>query len=428
MATVNGAITIKQRIFDVLEGGGNFRVTVLVERILIALIVGNLIAVVLQTVPEYAMRWNRLFGCVETATVGLFAGEYALRLWVCDLHPPLRRAGSFGARLRYALWPQALVDLMSFGPTLVAWSFGIADFNVLVVFRLVRFLKLARYSPGMRSLVNAVISERRALVASLVLMVGMMLLAATAMYLLERNVQPEVFGSIPGAMYWAVTTLTTVGYGDAVPQTPAGKLLAGMTMMTGLGMFALPVGIIATAFAREIHNRDFVVTWGMVARVPIFADLDAATIAEVAKLLRAQTVEAGAVITQRDTPAFAMYFIASGVVEVDGPMGRVKLSEGAFFGEMAVLRRGRRTADVVAMSDCRLLVLDADDLHVLMSRRPKIGRHIRAVAAQRVKAGGVAVRGDILPDELAGGTPVDGHEAADEPEGEAKDAKKEGRT
>ena len=97
-------------------------------------------------------------------------------------------------------------------------------------------------------------------------MLGLILVAATLMYLIERHGQPERFGSIPAAMYWAVTTLTTVGYGDAVPLTAAGKLLAGFTMLAGLCMFALPVGIIATAFAREIHNRDFVVTWGMVAR------------------------------------------------------------------------------------------------------------------------------------------------------------------
>ena len=344
--------------------------TTLINRVIVVLIVCNLTAVVLQTVAEYAVAYDAWFRLIEEVTVCLFAIEYVVRLWVADLHPPLRRYGSFGARLRYAVRPHAIVDLLSFGPTLVAWGLGHSDLNVLVIFRLIRFLKLASYSPGMRSLINAVVSERRALLATGLLIIGLVLTTATAMYLIERRVQPDVFGSIPGAMYWALTTLTTVGYGDAVPVTDAGKALAGVTMLMGLGMLALPVGIIATAFNREIHSRDFVVTWGMVARVPIFADLDAATIAEVAKLLRAQTVEAGDLIAERDSPARAMYFIAAGQVELDGAMGRVRLGEGAFFGEMALLKKARRSADVTALTTCRLLVLDADDLHVLNVEAP----------------------------------------------------------
>lgn len=388
-------------LYEHLEAAGPDNGTAtMIDRVLICLIIGNLLSVILETVPSYASEWRWLFAGIEWLTVTIFAVEYSLRVYVATLHPPLRRYRPLVARLHYVVQPHAVIDFIAFAPTLIALALGLDDLNVLVVFRLLRFLKLARYSPGMRSLLAAIASERRAIVASAVLMAGLILSAATLMYLLERNAQPDQFGSIPGAMYWAVTTLTTVGYGDEVPITPAGKVLAGFAMLAGLCMFALPVGIIATAFAREIHARDFVVTWGMVARVPIFADLEASEIAEVAKLLRAQTVAAGTMITSKGAPAYAMYFIAAGLVEVDGPNGTVRLSDGAFFGEMAVIRRGKRLADVKALSECRLLVLEADALHMLMSRETRIGRHIRSVAAQRLKAGGLRIKGDILSEEL----------------------------
>ena len=113
------------------------------------------------------------------------------------------------------------------------------------------------------------------------------------MYLAERHVQPDKLGTIPDAMWWAIVTLGTIGYGDVVPVTALGKVIAGVTIFLGLIMIALPVGIIATAFADEIHRRDFVVTWAMVARVPLFAGLDAAEIADIMRLLRAQQVEPG---------------------------------------------------------------------------------------------------------------------------------------
>lgn len=404
--------TLKRRAYDLLEvGGAEDGAARAVERVLVVLVVVNLVAVLLETVPEIGGRHALLFTAIEVGTAAVFAVEYAVRVWVATLHLPLARLSPTRARLTYMAGPGAIIDLLSFAPTVLGFALGFSDVNVLVVFRLLRFLKLARYSPGMHSLMTALRTERRALVATAVLMLGLILTAATLMYLIERHGQPERFGSIPLAMYWAVTTLTTVGYGDAVPLTAAGKLLAGATMLAGLCMFALPVGIIATAFSREIHTRDFVVTWGMVARVPIFQQLQAAEITEVTRLLRAQTVAAGGLIVRRGDPALAMYFIASGTVEVDVPGQAVRLGEGAFFGEMALLRKGRRSADVVAVTACRLMVLEAADLAMLTVRQPEIGAHIRAVAEARRRAAPRA-RGDLLPEELQSG-----ERGRDEPDG-----------
>ena len=109
----------------------------------------------------------------------------------------------------------------------------------------------------------------------------------------EHAVQPEVFGSIPDSMWWAIQTIATVGYGDVTPITPAGRMIAALTMVMGFVMLGLPVGIVATAFAEEIHRREFVVTWSMVARVPLFRSLDASSVAEIMRYLRAQSVPAG---------------------------------------------------------------------------------------------------------------------------------------
>lgn len=392
---------LKRRVFEILEVPpvGDVWAT-LVERAIVVLIVVNVLAVILETVPDYKRDYERIFLSIEVGTVFCFAVEYLLRIWIADEHAPFKRYGRVGARFHYMLSPSAIIDLLSVAPTLVGFSFGVYDVNVLVVFRLLRFLKLARYSAGMSSLFNAVASERRALFASAVIMIGLVVTAASFMHWIEGHVQPEKFGSIPLAMYWAITTLTTVGYGDMVPITPLGRALAGIVMVFGFCMFALPVGIIATAFAREIHSRDFVVTWGMVARVPLFADLAATEIAEVMRLLRAQTVEAGTTITAVGEPAHSMYFISSGTVEIDLPHEKLRLSDGAFFGEIAVLRRARRSADVVAMTHCRLLVLDAEDLQYLMQRKSDIASHIRAVARERIAHEAVTPRGDIALEEI----------------------------
>jgi voltage-gated potassium channel len=184
-------------------------------------------------------------------------------------------------------------------------------------------------------------------------------------------------------MYWAIVTLTTVGYGDVVPVTPLGRAIAGITAIAGLIMLALPVGIIASAFAREIHRRDFVITWSMVARVPIFADLDPSEIATVMHSLRSQSCEAGEVIVRMGDVAHSMYLIASGDVEVLVPGESVRLSAGDFFGEASVLKRRRRGVTVKAATPCRLLVLDAEDLHRLIAANPAMAAHIAEVDRSR---------------------------------------------
>ena len=208
-------------------------------------------------------------------------------------------------------------------------------------------------------------------------------------------------GDASGATDVGVTDQTiTIGYGDVVPITPLGKMIAAVTSVGGLIMIALPVGIIATAFSDQIHRRDFVVTWGMVARVPLFNGLDASAIAQIMRLLRAQTANAGDVIVRRGDAAHSMYFIANGEVGVELDGKRVTLGVGHFFGEIAVLRRARRSATVRATTRTNLLVLDAANFHVLMEQEPRIAERVHTVVRDRIGREIVTPRGDIVTEEM----------------------------
>jgi voltage-gated potassium channel len=168
--------------------------------------------------------------------------------------------------------------------------------------------------------------------------------------------------------------------------TALGKFIATCTIFAGLVLMALPVGIIATAFAEQIQRRDFIVTWGMISRVPLFAELDATEISDVMELLRAQVAEPGEIIMRAGDAARSMYFIAAGEVDIEikGKKERVRLGAGHFFGEVALLRRTRRTATVTAITRTSLLGLDAHDLHALMRRDTRIAARIKEVAEHRV--------------------------------------------
>jgi voltage-gated potassium channel len=252
--------------------------------------------------------------------------------------------------------------------------------------------------------------ERRALLGCLMILACATLVAATAMYIAEGSAQPDKLGTIPEAAWWAIVTLGTIGYGDVIPVTPAGRLVASITIVASLVMIALPVGIVATAFAEVIHRREFIVTWSMVARVPLFADLKATDIAHIMQLLRAERFDRGEVVVRRGEVAHSMYFVASGEVQIDiaaaSKVEPVRLGPGQFFGEIAALKRTRRSATVRALSRVSLLALDVADLRALMLREPAIARRVLAVARERV--GDIdSLMGDLMAAELSAAAPAD---------------------
>jgi voltage-gated potassium channel len=391
---------LRRTVYELLEEGPlGERRTRLVSRMIIVLIVVNLVAAALESVPALEAAYGRWFAAIEWASLVVFTAEYFARVWCAAEHTPTRHLPPARARLNFMLSASGIVDLLAVLPFWLALLLPL-DLRFLLVFRIVRFLKLARYSPAMRSLIEALYNERRALFGCVVILIGTTLVTASLMHLAERHVQPDKLGTIPDAMWWAIVTLGTIGYGDVVPLTPLGKVIAAVTIFCGLVMVALPVGIIATAFSEMIHRRDFVVTWGMIAKVPLFSELEAGDIADIMRLLRAQTVEPGAVIARRGDPAHSMYFIAAGEVEIALKERSLRLGPGHFFGEVAVLRRARRSATATALTRTNLLVLDAHDLHALMEREPRVAARMKEMVRQRLGDEVVSERGDIVAEEI----------------------------
>src|SRR5664279_5114369 len=392
--------SLRRRVHLVLEQGPiGEPLGVLIDRLLMVLILINLLAVALESVPAIGARYLLIFDLIEYFSLAVFTIEYGLRLWSSVEHGPHRHLTPARARLKYAFSPAGIVDLIAVLPFWFALVLP-ADFRFVLVFRMVRFFKIARYSPAMRSLLDVLYRERRALFGCLVITLGIAMVAAAMMHLVEGRVQPDKLGTIPDALWWAIVTVGTIGYGDVVPITALGKIIATGTIFLGLIMMALPVGIIATAFAEQIHRRDFIVTWGMIARVPLFAELDAGEISDIMGLLRAQVAEAGETIVRAGDPAHSMYFIAAGEVDVALKKETLRLGVGHFFGEVAVLRRARRSATATALTRTNLLVLAAQDLHALMQRDPRIAARIKDVVEKRVGRDVVSRQGDIVTEEI----------------------------
>lgn len=374
--------TIRHRAFELLDPSAPDWGSFSIDLILICFVLVNVAAAVLESVPTIAESHARLFALIEVLSVAVFTLEYGLRVWSAPEHALYGRMSPWRARVAMMTRPAMLVDLMAIAPVYVSLLTSF-DLRTIIVFRLLRFFKLARYSPGLASLLEAVSSERRALMASGVILMGTVLVTAAAMSYAEHDAQPDKLGTIPDAMYWAFITLATVGYGDVVPVTPLGKAVAAVTAIIGIINLALPVGILASAFADEIRRRDFVVTWNMVAKVPLFADLDAADLAGIMRFLNSRSCEVGQAIVRRGEPAHSMYFITSGTCEVELPAGSVRLGTGDFFGEMALLHGRTRNATVSATTRVKLLVLEAGDLHYLMDQNPRMADRIREVASRR---------------------------------------------
>jgi voltage-gated potassium channel len=357
--------------------------TQLVSGILVGLVLVSVIATVLETLQETAQRIGWLLRLIEALVVAVMVVEYALRLWAAPEREAVGARQPWLARLHYATSFVGLVDLLAVLPALVAVVVPVPT-DALRLLRVLRLLKLARYTPALTLFAAVIRNERRALLATVLVVAVLLVLESSIMYVLEREAQPKVFASIPHAMWWAIVTIATVGYGDMFPITPAGKVFGGAVMVIGIAVFAVPAGILATGFASEIRKRDFVVTWQTVANVPLFAGLDAARIAEIARLLKRQVVPAQFAVVRRGDPADAMFFIMGGEVQVDVAPTPVRLTRGQYFGEIALLRDTVRTATVTTLTECQLLSLDVADFRRLLDANPSLNATITRTAEARL--------------------------------------------
>lgn len=218
------------------------------EIALIALITANVGAVILETVDPIYAQWKPIFDLFERTSLAIFTVEYAARLWVSIENPDHK------SRWAWARSPQAIIDLLAILPALLVFIIPI-DLRVLRIFRMLRLLKLTRYSAALGMLLAVFEEEAGAFFAGFFILMLMLVLAASGAWLAEHEAQPEAFGSIPASMWWAVATLTTVGYGDVAPVTVAGKVFGAMITVIGIGMAALPAGIIASGLNDQLHQR-----------------------------------------------------------------------------------------------------------------------------------------------------------------------------
>jgi voltage-gated potassium channel len=341
----------------------------------VAVVIGVMMVVILTVDPAYeaAHHWVDavLWGCLA-----FFAFEWLVRI---------RYTVMAGRGLSYLLSLHGLVDTASVAAVPLARLLG-ANPKTAWLFAVIWIIKVFPGIPGLRQLRRVLVLESGPLLSVLVLFLMVLFLGSVAEYFLERDVQPATFGNVPSALWWAVVTLTTTGYGDAVPITPLGRLVAGVVMICGLGVFGLWTGILATGFAAETRRDNFLKTWESVSKVPFFANLGPAAIADVTHMLRTIDLPPRTLVIRKGQQGDCMYFIAAGAVEVDLPGNKkVQLGEGAFFGEMALLGNNLRSANISTTQLSKLLVLDLVDFRMLMARHPDLAETIDAEANRRAQ-------------------------------------------
>ena len=246
---------LRKRTAELLEQGyHDDRPSRVINYLLITLISINVLAVFLETVAPIYQEYQRGFWYFEVLSVLVFTFEYLARVWSSiDLETADNRSPIIG-RLRYMLTPIALVDLIAILPFYLSLYLTL-DLRFLRVLRLLRLFKLTRYSPALGALLDVVQKEADALLAALVVLLMMLVISAGGIYFLENELQPETFGSMPDSLWWAIVTLTTVGYGDVIPVTTLGKMFGGLIGLIGIGMIALPAAILASGFAENIRSR-----------------------------------------------------------------------------------------------------------------------------------------------------------------------------
>lgn len=378
------ASTLRQRTYALLPVGEEHRGAVWMA----VLIIGNVIVAtattLLQSVPEL-----RPFMAATTSMQifcgAIFFAEFCLRLWTATESDRLWRAFPiFGKRGDYLVGFHGVIDLLVCIPMVFILA-GFAPTGWLSLLGVISLFKLSRYVTSLE-LVGAVIqNERHTLMASVLTLGLLLVVLSTCLFLVENDAQPELFKSIPHTMWWGIVTLTTVGYGDLVPVTLPGRVLGGMTMLIGIGMLAMPTGIIATGFANERKRRELLQTWKVVSSLPLFKGLDANWLAEIAGLLRTLMVPAHIVVITKGESSTSLFFIVDGEVEIDLFPTPRRITSGEFFGEAGLLQNKPRSATVTTVKPTRFLVLGLAEYQNLISRAPDLRKKLEETAAQRTR-------------------------------------------
>jgi voltage-gated potassium channel len=243
--------TLRDHVHEALAGNGAGTGLTQAQKLSVTLILASVAVAILGTEPVAVAKAGPLLRNLERGFVAAFVLEYVLRLWSVGSNPAY---SGLKGRLRYALSFFAVIDLLAIVPFLFGLGAHSLLFRLFRLFRLLALSRLLRYSQAMRIVLGAIADRRYELTFSLAFAACIILLSAGALYSVEAEANPEAFGSIPRAIWWSVTTLTTVGYGDAIPRTLLGKFFAALTSLAGIGLIAMPTGILAAAFSQAFQD------------------------------------------------------------------------------------------------------------------------------------------------------------------------------
>lgn len=247
--------SLRVKAFQLLESETtSSTVAKIVTWFLIILIISNVTATIAASERDYYLLYKDSFILFEIFSLSIFCIEYLIRVWCCVEDEKYKNNSTLKSRLHYIFTPMALIDLIAILPFIIAIFFAL-DLRALRLIRVLRLLKLTHYFKGFNIFATVIIKESRSIVAAMMVMLFLIIIAASIMHFIEGKAQPEHFGSIMQSFWWAVVTMTTVGYGDVIPITTAGKITSTFIMLIGVGLVALPAGMLAGRFGEELRER-----------------------------------------------------------------------------------------------------------------------------------------------------------------------------
>lgn len=249
---------IKRRVFEIIEKANSKDIASKVfDTMIYSLILLNTLAIVLESFNSISQQYGSYFKIFEVISVIIFSIEYFLRIWTADLLYPNKK-GIIRPKLKYIFSLMALIDLVAILPFYLPMfiKIDLRFLRMFRLFRLLRVLKLNRYTKSLNLILNVLNDKKNELIATISMMFFMIVISATIMYYFETEVQPEAFPNIIASIWWAIATLTTVGYGDVYPITILGKIFASIIAILGIGLVALPTGIISSGFIEVISEKN----------------------------------------------------------------------------------------------------------------------------------------------------------------------------
>lgn len=246
---------LRVKTYQLLESETRTSITAkVITWLLILLIISNVAATIIASERDYFLLYKNAFILFEHISLTIFCFEYLLRVWCCVEAKEHTNISNTKARIKYIFTPIALVDLIAVLPFIIAMFFAI-DLRALRLIRVLRLLKLTHYFKGFNIFITVIAKESKSITAAMMVMIFLIIIAASLMHSVEGKIQPEYFGSIIHSFWWAVVTMTTVGYGDVVPVTAVGKVISTFIMLIGVGLVALPAGMLAARFGEELRER-----------------------------------------------------------------------------------------------------------------------------------------------------------------------------